>query len=318
MRVLGVISFLLGLCFFSYGLDISFSYDYLVISTIAREQVFCDYNGSEHLLSELVWTGGDIGLAGLSSEFVFSNIVLSVDTAFSIKDFGSSYMEDYDFLNLGYDYATHYSVHDVIQDLYFEIVGLVGWDFSLGDAHVVPSIGWFYLHRKWSAYDGYAIYPVSPGEPYDPSSGTGSAYPYYTGSGTKTSLSGLVIDYEQEFMSPVFALSFSSGRLSIFSFSIEPYIGIYPILYTLDNHYLRDIVFLDRMFGGLLTGGDIRVDIFLLDFLSFYGGYRLRYIEMVHGSSSFKESGVWYTAINGGSGMVSFSDGFFVGLEINF
>ncbi|ADN01281.1 omptin family outer membrane protease [Spirochaeta thermophila] len=283
----------------------------------AHELVYQKWDEGDHLLSRLVWPAEGWLLeaeAGLS----WWRVGIEGWYAFLVggREPGA-WMEDYDYMNLGDPDPTHFSTHPVELGPYREIGG--GLSFRIVDRSAVRislGAGWEYLHRYWSAHDGYAQYPSGVGDPYDPSSGTGWPYPEWTGDEPKSSFDGEVITYEQEVMGPV--LLFRCGMRPSTRLEAETSVmwSPYPLAVTLDEHVLRDILFLDKMAGGVLLDVSGELQVFLWKGLSLYGRGWYRLVSMAKGDSYFKEEGTWYQAADGKSGMESTEWGLGMGMRV--
>jgi outer membrane protease len=89
---------------------------------------------------------------------------------------------------------------------------------------IVPSAGFVYRNRKWTAADGFLQYPVSG---------------LWTGDEPKQEVHGPVISYEQALWFPVITLKAGYTLKNCFLFSAGG--SLYPVMWgdTIDNHLLR-------------------------------------------------------------------------------
>jgi outer membrane protease len=154
----------------------------------------------------------------------------------------------------------------------------LGYDLRVLNWRIIPSAGFAYRNRKWTAADGFLQYPVSG---------------LWTGEEPKQELYGPVISYEQAVWFPVIALK--AGYALKERFLLWAGGSLYPLMWgdTIDNHLLRSQQFYDAMregFGGAVNigfhynfGGKERIA------LAASAGYET--IEL-KGNTAMKETGV--------------------------
>ena len=160
-------------------------------------------------------------------------------------------MDDWDWLNMGLDYPTHYSTHDANSSNSIFADLSAGYSMRLLDRLTLNISGEFsYMHFSWSANNGYTQYP-----PPDPSDN----YLPWNENYEKKYFSGKVIKYSQDwlFFSPGISLKWDISRL----FALEGFFNYSPLLFCVarDHHLQRKSVFYDYLFFGryIKGGGEI-------------------------------------------------------------
>lgn len=227
-----------------------------IISGESLETVY----SQNKLISELVWPLDPVSVLGLDTRLVWKNSFgLAANVTLGIPgDAGT--LTDSDFLNVtenGSTARTHYSEHEARLDHYMSIDLAASWIFTLpaqGLASrkpitITPSAGIRYSSIKWTGSNGYYQY----GAPI------GTLYTEWSEGMPKTSLSGKVIEYRQQFFAPVAGVSITVPIGPYFAIDVS-FTGS-PAVWCndLDEHLLRGTNFYDYVSGGYLLEPKARV-----------------------------------------------------------
>lgn len=173
-------------CFYLFAVDVTFDLSSGIKNSMTQEYV---YDG-EKCMSRLDWNNDIIPVLSISRQIEFLNIMVrtSIDSAIPVK---SGTMEDYGFLMADSADPSHYSKHDAYLDKDFIGTFEAGYILSFRNWKLLPTVGFSYLNRKWTAQEGYLQYPV-----YGP----------WTGTEPKQTVAGTVISYEQAIWFPFISI----------------------------------------------------------------------------------------------------------------
>jgi outer membrane protease len=127
---------------------------------------------------------------------------------------------------------SQYSNHDAYIDKDFGCTLETGYRFRFSDWEILPTLGFSYINRKWTAQDGCLQYPV---------------YGKWTGEEPKQDIVGAVVGYEQAVWFPSISLTTGHAIKDRLVFSLSGYIS--PIVWseTIDSHFVRLLRFYDTM-----------------------------------------------------------------------
>jgi outer membrane protease len=222
----------------AHAAEFAFATESGVLTGTTNEYV---YEGDK-CISRLDWKDSAIPALSFSGQAALFGAFLRLEMTSAVPAQNGT-MEDYDFLVAGSDEPSLYSQHDAYLDKYFDGSVMLGYDLRLSNWRIMPSAGFAYRNRKWTAADGFLQYPVSG---------------LWTGDEPKQDLYGPVISYEQALWFPVITLKagYTLGKRFLFSASGS----LYPVMWgdTIDNHLLRSEQFYDTMregFGGNINAG---------------------------------------------------------------
>ncbi|MDR2142742.1 MAG: omptin family outer membrane protease [Treponema sp.] len=240
---------------FSYAEEKKSSYVFSVSAELGilygtSYEIVYDSSSSQRYLSELQWNIKPLLFAGLSAEFGPKNPLdkFSFFTGLEIKaglPGKTGVMEDRDWL---YPVTvpgslTHFSSHENQGKAAFLADLGGGVSFPLGKmAALKISLDFSYMYFKHEAWNGYIQY----------GSNNTNTLPYvpWQADWPKSDIPGLVADYTQHWfiLSPAVALVVPGKRVS-FSVSIAVSPAVACIAF--DNHFRRDFLTHERMFGGI-------------------------------------------------------------------
>jgi outer membrane protease len=195
------------------------------------------------LLSRLDWQENNVPFIGIRPAVKFGGFCFEAGLLSAIPAPSGS-MEDRDWV--GTTAMTNFSRHDAHLDYHFSLSAKAGYAFTLWRLNVEAGAGFAFSPRKWTARDGYLEYPP------------GSA---------KTSITGVVISYEQLVYMPFAALDIAfplnirlvNGLSVGGQFAVEISGLFYPFIWadTLDTHIIKKVEYADTMRGGL--GGRVSI-----------------------------------------------------------
>ncbi len=203
-----------------------------------RELVFeSDVNGKQKILSELQWQHLFSTYIEVTSNFRYKKIFFDLKLRTAIPSrVGEIYNSDYLIPNS--TEKTNFSMHENYLDknISFGFIGKV--PFYLHNRWIIaPSVGLSVENKKWSAMHGYKQY-----SPINDLQEIGDDTP-------KVPLYGNIISYDQLIIYPLIGvenqIEISKNLILNLGTTIYPYIYINAV----DNHYLRDREFKDRMHG---------------------------------------------------------------------
>jgi outer membrane protease len=199
------------------------------------------YEGDK-CISRLDWKDSAIPMLSFSGYMTLFCAFLELKMISAVPVWNGT-MEDYDFLVVDSGNPSLYSKHDAYLDKYFDASVMFGYDLHLLNWQIIPSIGFVYRNRKWTAANGFLQYPV---------------FGLWTGKEPKQNVYGPVISYEQAVWFPIITLKVSYMLKERFLFSASG--SLYPLVLgdTIDNHLLRSDQFYDTMregFGGNMNIG---------------------------------------------------------------
>ncbi|MDR2052200.1 MAG: omptin family outer membrane protease [Treponema sp.] len=138
------------------AVDFSFEAAGGVLSGATHEYV---YEGDK-CISRLDWKDSAIPIVSFSGQAALLGAFFRMKMSSAVP-VQNGIMEDYDFLVAGSDEPSLYSKHDAYLDKYFDSSVVLGYDLRLSNWRIVPSAGFSYRNRKWTAADGFLQYPVS-------------------------------------------------------------------------------------------------------------------------------------------------------------
>jgi outer membrane protease len=221
-----------------YAVDFAFETIGGIVTGATHEYV---YEGAK-CISRLDWKDGAIPVVSFSGQAAFRGAFLRLKILSAVP-LQNGTMEDFDFLVAGSDEPSLYSKHNAYMDKYFDGSVTLGYNLHVSNWRIIPSCGFAYRNRKWTAADGFLQYPASG---------------LWKGDEPKQKLYGPVISYEQAVWFPIITLQadYMKERL-LFSASGS----LYPVMEgdTVDNHLLRSEQFYDILREGF--GWDVKIDI---------------------------------------------------------
>jgi len=135
-------------------------------------------------------------------------------------------MVDQDWDTGGYDYARSEHTALMVAHWSAEVAQAVTW--SAWSA----SVGLTYRYTSWEAWNGEGTYN------------------YTGGTTSEVTFSGLGIAYRQQWFIPFLGLAWTAEDEGGVLFTPSLRFGPYSYCYDMDNHFLRDLTFLDYSWGG--------------------------------------------------------------------
>jgi outer membrane protease len=256
-------------------------------------EIVYDHTSSQRYLSELQWNIKPLFFAGLSAELGPRNPLnefaffagLEIKAGLPGK---TGAVEDRDwFPNVpsAPGALTHFSSHENHTKAAFLADLDGGVCFPLGKTSALKiSLNFSYMFFKYEAWNGYTQYGSNPTDVSQ------NCDPWQPG-WNKVYINGLGMDYTQHWfiLSPAVALVVPGKRIS-FSFSIAVSPAVVCIAF--DNHFWRDLLTHERMFGGMFleTEGN-----FFFAFSGFFGiglSASYRYIDGTRGDRYDTENGI--------------------------
>ena len=212
-------------------INFEFSPSIGVLTGTVSEYVFYDTGDT---MSHLDWQQYAVPYIQAKETIRAYNAFLNVSLLSAIP-FECGIIEDYDWLNDDTSILSEYSCHDLYLDKRFDITANAGYTFNCSKFFIAPGLGITYRSQKWSGYDGYGQY---------------SDDDVWSEDTEKTEYSGNVISYEQNMLLPF--ISVQSAYTINKDWNAKLDLFIYPYLYIndIDNHYTKDIEYIDEMRGG--------------------------------------------------------------------
>ena len=182
-------------------------------------------------ISRLDWQEQWIPLISIAGQVNFFNCFAGGAVRYAIP-LKSGSMQDYDFLLANATAVSLYSQHDAYLDKDFSVSAHLGCTFELQNWHCIPSAGFLYRSRKWTAVDGYTQYPSDGG--------------MWTGNEPKRTVTGTGISYEQsiQFFFAAITIRYTLNK----NFEIDLNGSFYPYIWaqSLDSHFLKEKQFYDN------------------------------------------------------------------------
>lgn len=225
---------------------------------IARELVFSTSTatGLSYTVSELDWDIKPLPYAKAAVTLKTSaGFIASLDARLGVP-LRTGVIGDSDWLN--YDFngdpqKTNYSEHDCFTERAILLDARAGWQIPVTSwAAIVPYLSLGFMDFKWSARDGYLLYPPGYGSTATP------PYPPLS-SDTPVPASGTGIIYEQTYLIPALGCraEFRAGsfRGSV-AFTVSPFVFCNDV----DNHVFANKDFYDTMSNGLLLEPSIALE----------------------------------------------------------
>jgi outer membrane protease len=226
---------------------------------IARELVYgtSTFNGQAYTVSELDWDIKPLLYAKAALALNTSvGFVASLDVRLGVP-WRTGVIGDSDWLN--YDFngdpqKTNYSEHDCFTERAILLDAQAGWQIPVTSwATIVPYLSFGFMDFKWTARDGYLLYP--------PGYGSTATLPYPSlSSDTPVPASGTGIIYEQTYFIPALGCraEFRAGR----SFRGSVAFTVSPLVFCndVDNHVFASKDFYDTMSNGLLLEPGISLE----------------------------------------------------------
>jgi outer membrane protease len=265
------------------------------------------------LLSELKWEMKPIIYYGALMDFgridIMSRAGFFASASIKVGLPGDSgVMEDFDWMSSKNTDLTHYSKHtNRTNELYWV-------DLALGASipikqylYLKPFLSGSWMHFSFSARDGYTKY-----------SRYNDSEQYYYSIDDKPyimSLYGEVIRYKQDWL--LLALGIEAGSFYFSPFSFNLSFQISPITYcaAVDDHLLRDAVFMDFTGFGLYLEPKARITYTIKPVdVSFEFAYR--HIGRTMGDSYRKQNGDYNTNGEAGAGLSIFITSFLFSIKI--
>lgn len=211
-----------------------------LLTGISQEYVF----EGEKQMSRLEWDQKAAPCVHTLLNFEWRQFFVEGGIMFAIPA-KSGLMHDYDYLLPNSNALTNFSEHDAFLDRHNAFAIGLGYKFSPGNWFIIPSGGFQYVNRKWTANNGWLRYA--------------SAGNALQGDEPVRYFSGPVISYEQ-------MVSFFYADVVVsYSLLKELHIGVncrvYPYIWfeSMDHHIMRNTQFLDIIPGGF--GGSIGVTV---------------------------------------------------------
>jgi outer membrane protease len=165
-----------------------------------------------------------------------------------------------------------------------------GISFPLGSYFFIrPLIAFDYMYFKWEGRNGYTQYGTNKADRPDNKP--------WNSSWGKKSQTGRLITFEQHW----FILSTGARfGFNLDAFSLEGSLRITPLVfcYSVDHHYLRDLVFTDAMFFGLYLEPELRLG-YDLGRVRLEGFIAYRYIGETRGIAKTADNGKGATYYHG-------------------
>jgi outer membrane protease len=247
---------------------VTFSFDFATecggLFSTAREFVLKDNND---VISRLDWPI-IAPYISVMSKLNIHKFVIQVSATSAIPPVSAcGQMEDFDFLLPNSDSVSHYSMHDIYLDKYYDVGIKAGGKFSFKriNLDVIPMAGFSFSSRKWSAMNGYVQYPASNQA--------------WTGNEEKRTVSGTVISYEQAVYAPFVAIE-TRLALSNFLFGLSAHFSPYFWAYSLDTHFVTNTQYYDTMNGGLAYGLSLSARWYFLGLKPDGGGNKSLYLGL--------------------------------------
>ena len=217
------------------------------------DEIVYKFPGKDLFYSRLYWDIKPLFYGGLTADIgpkypqKKRGFLAALDLRFGLP-LKVGIMEDWDWLNILYDYPTHYSIHDAIsRDAIFTDLS-AGYSAHFHDRFTLNILGEFsYMHFSWSAINGYIQYP--PPDPLE-------NYLPWDENYEKKHFKGKLIKYTQDWLilSPGISLKWDIGRF----FSLSGFFNYSPLLFciAMDNHLQRKNIYYDYLsFGRYIKGG---------------------------------------------------------------
>ena len=258
-----------------HGLSIAASFG--LLSGDGEEIVYRD-NITKNKLSQLLWKFEPLyyieAMINYSWKLPSAKLFFFTDTSFKYgvpNNLGL--MEDRDWFNA--NVLTHYSIHDITTETAILVDANSGVSFLLSEKFSIkPFIFYSFMNLKWSARGGEYWYPPANG---------GHGY---------INQDIIAVNYKQIWN--IFGIGVSIHYTLNKLFDIGSFLKISPLVWcnTLDNHFLRDLVITDTMFGGFFVEYGFNFSIKITNKLitTVYAGGR--YINGTRGYSVYDEEGI--------------------------
>ena len=273
--------------------------------TLYEYSYYVQEGRADYKISQLEWhfrpamlMGGTICSA--YGPFEFSTTVLGMN------HIQNGVLYDWDFENFD-GKATKFSEHRAELSASLEASGNIAFRFNFDENFsLAPFAGINYNHMNWDAYDGYSQY----------AQGTG----YWNENLPKTPVTGKVISYSNTMWYPTAGLQMQTSFFNFISiqagFSASPYIYANSV----DQHWRRDLEFVDTMRKGYGFFGDIKINVSFLKYHTFSFFASGQTIQNVKGKTELRQIGVNGQGLEsgkGGTANTNYSFGFSYKLTID-
>ncbi|NLK46332.1 MAG: omptin family outer membrane protease [Treponema sp.] len=206
-------------------------------------------NGADYKLSQLEWNINPAYLMGGTICSDFGAIELST-TVLGLNRTTNGKLYDWDYENFD-GKPTKFSEHTAELSNSLEASGNIAFRFEFSDNFsVAPFASINYSRMKFDAYNGYTQYA------------TGSNY--WNKDIPKQELTGKLISYSNTMWYPAAGFQIKTNIFNFISiqagFSASPYI----FANSVDQHWLRNVEFIDTMRKGYGLFGDLKIDVSFL------------------------------------------------------
>lgn len=262
-------------------------------------------NKSNYKLSQLEWHYKPAYLMGGTICSAFGPLEFST-TVLGLNHIRNGKLYDWDYEN--YDgKPTKFSEHRAELSSSLEASGNIAFRFNFDENFsVAPYAGLSYNHMQWDAYDGYTQYAQGNG--------------YWNKDLPKNPIFGKVISYSNTMWYPSAGVKVQTSIFNFISiqagFSAAPYIAAN----STDQHWLRNLEFVDSMRQGYGFFGDIKIDVSFLRYhtISIFASGQT--IQGVKGKSEMRQIGASGQGLEngrGGTANTNYSFGFSYKLTID-
>lgn len=200
----------------------------------AHELVLRD-GSYDDLISRLDWDippslGVEVGVTAHWSPLTNTEVRLALAHPLS-----TGVMVDQDWDTGTYDYARSEHTALMVAHWSAEVAQSVTW------SSWKTSVGMTYRFTSWEAWNGEGTYH------------------YTNGTTSEITFSGLGIAYRQQWLIPFLGLEWTAGDEGSVQVTPGLRFGPYSYCYDMDNHFLRDLTFLDYSWGGWYTRTSLEV-----------------------------------------------------------
>ena len=273
--------------------------------TLYEYAFYVQPDNTEYKISQLEWQFTAAQLMGGTICSSFGPLEFST-TVLGLNHITDGILHDWDYENFDGE-PTKFSEHRAELLSSLEASGSLAFRFEFDEAFsIAPFAAINYNYMSWDSYDGY--------QQYAPGNG------YWYKDMPKDFVTGRCISYQNTMWYPSAGMNV---KTSVFNFiSLQDGLSATPYVFanSKDQHWKRNLEFLDTMRRGYGFFGDVKINVTFLRYhtLSFFANSQM--IQSVKGKSEYRnldEGGQGILAGRGGTANTNYSFGFSYKLTID-